>query len=145
MTDILSQVESHLAIWELGQATQRAAEIDRIYTPNVEIIEPDGVIHGRAELNRRIGQLQDHFGGMSFTISGPVMTHNGYAFYQPDVPATIRAVAGGPFLVRGDLRIDTPGGPVTDTRAALCRCTRSARQPFCDAACEAPVSQLPGA
>jgi hypothetical protein len=84
MTDILSQVESHLAIWELGNATERAAEIDRIYTPNVEIIEPDGVIHGRAELNHRIGQLQDHFGGMSFTISGPVMSHNGYAFYPWD-------------------------------------------------------------
>lgn len=64
----------------------------------------------------------------------------GIAGEQPDVPATIRAVEGGPFLVRGDLRIDTPGGPVTETRAALCRCTRSARQPFCDAACEAPVA-----
>jgi len=43
----------------------------------------------------------------------------------------------GPFLVRGDLRIQAAGGSVTDTRAALCRCTRSARQPFCDAACDA--------
>ena len=42
------------------------------------------------------------------------------------------------FLLRGDLRIQAAGGWVTDTRAALCRCTRSARQPFCDAACDAP-------
>jgi len=56
---------------------------------------------------------------------------------QPDVPATIRAVERGPFLLRGDLRIQASGGWVTDTRAALCRCTRSARQPFCDAACDA--------
>jgi hypothetical protein len=84
MTDVLPQVESHLKIWELGDAAQRAAEIDRIYTPDVEITEPDGVIHGRAELNSRIGQLQDHFGGMSFMISGPVMSHNGYAFYPWD-------------------------------------------------------------
>jgi len=60
----------------------------------------------------------------------------GMAGERPDVPSTIRAVEGGPFLVRGDLRIDAGDGPVTDTRAALCRCTRSARQPFCDAACE---------
>src|SRR4249919_302871 len=54
---------------------------------------------------------------------------------QPDVPTTIRA----------DLRIYAADGSVTDTRAALCRCTRSARQPFCDAACEAPEpSSLPG-
>ena len=56
---------------------------------------------------------------------------------QPDVPTTIRAVEHGPFLVRGDLRIHAADGWVTDTRAALCRCTRSARQPFCDAACTA--------
>jgi len=62
----------------------------------------------------------------------------GMAAEQPDVPTTIRAVENGPFLVRGDLRTDAPDGSVTDTRAALCRCTRSARQPFCDAACEAP-------
>ena len=64
---------------------------------------------------------------------------------QPEVPATIRAVDRGPFLVRGDLRIYAAGGSVTETRAALCRCTRSARQPFCDAACEAPEPPgLPG-
>ena len=57
---------------------------------------------------------------------------------QPDVPATIRAVERGPFLLRGDLRIQAAGSWVTDTRAALCRCTRSARQPFCDAACDVP-------
>jgi uncharacterized Fe-S cluster protein YjdI len=64
---------------------------------------------------------------------------------QPEVPTTIRAVDRGPFLVRGDLRIYAADGSVTDTRAALCRCTRSARQPFCDAAYEAPEPPgLPG-
>ena len=62
----------------------------------------------------------------------------GIAGEQPDVPATVRAVERGPFLLRGDLRIQAAGGWVSDTRAALCRCTRSARQPFCDAACDAP-------
>src|SRR6266496_4458546 len=62
---------------------------------------------------------------------------------QPDVPASIRAVEGGPFLVRGDLRIHAADGAVSDTRAALCRCTRSARQPFCDAACQAPEPSGP--
>ena len=62
----------------------------------------------------------------------------GIAGEQPDVPATVRAVERGPFLLRGDLRIQAAGGWVTDTRAALCRCTRSARQPFCDAASTPP-------
>ena len=64
---------------------------------------------------------------------------------QPDVPATIRVVEGGPFLLRGDLLIQAADGWVADTRAALCRCTRSARQPFCDAECDAPEPPgLPG-
>jgi uncharacterized Fe-S cluster protein YjdI len=54
---------------------------------------------------------------------------------RPDIPTSVRVIEHGPFLLRGDLRLDTPGGLVTDTRAALCRCTRSARQPFCDATC----------
>ena len=84
MTDILAQVESHLRIWELADPTQRAAEIERIYAPDVEIVEPDGVIHGRDQLNNRIDQLQRHFGGMSFMVSGAVTAHNGYAFYRWD-------------------------------------------------------------
>ena len=84
MTDILAQVESHLTIWGLADAEQRAAEIDRIYTPDVEVIGPEGTVQGRTELNRHVGRLQDHFGGMSFVISSEVLAHNGYAFYAWD-------------------------------------------------------------
>ena len=38
----------------------------------------------------------------------------GIAGEQPDVPATVRAVERGPFLIRGDLRIQAAGGWVTD-------------------------------
>lgn len=38
----------------------------------------------------------------------------------------------GPLLVRGELTINTPTGPITETRAALCRCGQSANKPFCD-------------
>jgi uncharacterized Fe-S cluster protein YjdI/CDGSH-type Zn-finger protein len=42
---------------------------------------------------------------------------------------------GGPLLVRGDLVLDTPEGPLPETRAALCACGRTQNQPFCDGAC----------
>jgi CDGSH-type Zn-finger protein len=41
----------------------------------------------------------------------------------------------GPLLVRGDLVLDTPEGPLAETRAALCACGRTRNQPFCDGAC----------
>jgi hypothetical protein len=82
VTDILAQIEGHLNVWQLEDVENRTAEISRVYTDKIEIVEPDGVIRGRAELNRRIGQLQDHFGGLSFAVSGPPIAHNGYALYR---------------------------------------------------------------
>jgi uncharacterized Fe-S cluster protein YjdI len=53
-----------------------------------------------------------------------------------DVPTTLTPVDDGPLLVRGDLLLQTPDGAVRETRAALCRCGRTERTPFCDGACQ---------
>ena len=50
----------------------------------------------------------------------------------PDAPTVIEPRENGPLFARGDLLIRTAGGDVRDTRAALCRCGRSSRKPFCD-------------
>jgi uncharacterized Fe-S cluster protein YjdI len=50
-------------------------------------------------------------------------------------PTTITRDPRGPLLVRGDLVLDTPDGPLHETRAALCGCGRTQRTPFCDGAC----------
>jgi uncharacterized Fe-S cluster protein YjdI/CDGSH-type Zn-finger protein len=58
---------------------------------------------------------------------------------QPEVaqsPTRVRAAADGPLVLRGDLRIQTPDGELTELRAALCRCGRTGNQPFCDHECE---------
>jgi uncharacterized Fe-S cluster protein YjdI/CDGSH-type Zn-finger protein len=54
----------------------------------------------------------------------------------PDRPTHIHAVADGPIMLRGELRIDTPAGEIADVRAALCRCGLTANQPFCDQECK---------
>ena len=49
--------------------------------------------------------------------------------------AVVRVTEGGPLLIRGPLRlVDEEGREVRTRRRvnALCRCGRSARQPFCD-------------
>ncbi|MCH5644752.1 MULTISPECIES: CDGSH iron-sulfur domain-containing protein [unclassified Gordonia (in: high G+C Gram-positive bacteria)] len=50
-------------------------------------------------------------------------------------PAHITVTPGGPLVVRGDVEIvDINGNPIPRHRStfALCRCGRSAIQPFCD-------------
>ena len=57
-----------------------------------------------------------------------------------DVPTTVTVIEGGPILLRGDLELRGSFPAVRDTRMALCVCTRSARLPFCDAACTNPAA-----
>ncbi|MFI7552764.1 (4Fe-4S)-binding protein [Micromonospora sediminimaris] len=51
---------------------------------------------------------------------------------SPDRPTQIRRDATGQLIVRGELRVDTPQGVRAETRAVLCGCGRSQRQPYCD-------------
>jgi uncharacterized Fe-S cluster protein YjdI/CDGSH-type Zn-finger protein len=52
----------------------------------------------------------------------------------PDTPGTVTPVTNGPLYVRGDLHLEgeTVGAIRHCTRAALCRCGKSAKMPFCD-------------
>ncbi len=51
----------------------------------------------------------------------------------PTTPTQISAREHEPIWLRGDLRIHTADGVITETRAALCRCGATANAPFCDA------------
>ena len=54
---------------------------------------------------------------------------------RQDEVAVLRVTSEGPLLVRGALRLVDEGGREVRTRRrvnALCRCGRSAVQPFCD-------------
>ena len=53
---------------------------------------------------------------------------------RPVRPSSPRDPAG-PLLVRGELVLDTPEGPLAETRVALCACDGTQNQPFCDGAC----------
>jgi uncharacterized Fe-S cluster protein YjdI/CDGSH-type Zn-finger protein len=61
-----------------------------------------------------------------------------------DEPTTITPHPGGPLLVRGALILDTPNGPLRETRAALCRCGQTGNAPFCDGACGVNEDQPTG-
>jgi len=50
----------------------------------------------------------------------------------PVAPTELRALAGGPLLVRGDLHVTAEGVDERETRAALCSCGSTANAPYCD-------------
>jgi uncharacterized Fe-S cluster protein YjdI len=56
------------------------------------------------------------------------------ALVEPLAITEVTAMAGGPLLLRGALRIlDADGNLLAETdRAALCRCGQSKNKPFCD-------------
>ena len=54
---------------------------------------------------------------------------------EPTRPTEVTMDPRGPLLLRGDLEIEVPSGPIRETRAALCRCGATANEPFCDGAC----------
>jgi CDGSH-type Zn-finger protein len=48
---------------------------------------------------------------------------------------TVRVVAGGPILVEGPVKIETPDGRVVESSrfmVAICACRRSKNYPLCD-------------
>jgi hypothetical protein len=91
MRDVHKLVEAHLHAWTVSDATERAAEIARIYTTDVTVVEPDGVVRGRDALNARIGSLQQHFSGLEFSLNGEIHHHNDYAMYEWRQPTAIRS------------------------------------------------------
>jgi hypothetical protein len=89
--DVEKLVKAHLNVWAVADPSERAAEIARVYTQDVSVVEPDGVVRGRAALNERITQLQEHFSGLEFSVSGPIHHHHDYAMYEWRQPTAIQA------------------------------------------------------
>jgi CDGSH-type Zn-finger protein len=54
---------------------------------------------------------------------------------QPAAETTVVVRADGPVMVRGDFTVETPDGPVHETRAAICGCQKTSNAPYCDGAC----------
>jgi uncharacterized Fe-S cluster protein YjdI/CDGSH-type Zn-finger protein len=64
---------------------------------------------------------------------------------QPAVPTHVAFRPEGAIWIRGDLRLETAEGVVVERRAALCGCSRTGNQPFCDGACLRPPAPDPTA
>lgn len=83
-------------------------------------IDPSGAAPERVmEVVRRCPS-----GALQYEVPGEAESWTG--------PTSLRPVPGGPIFAHGDLRLATPEGVVTETRAALCSCGQTKNAPFCD-------------
>lgn len=90
MRDIKKLVDDHLSVWAVTDPQERAGRIAAIYTEDVTVVEPDGIVRGRDALNSRIGLLQEHFAGLVFSLATPIEHHHDYAMYQWNQPTETR-------------------------------------------------------
>lgn len=71
---------------------------------------------------------------------------DGGAREDPDETNVARVGPDGPVYVRGDIRLELPGGEtMEETRVALCRCGASKDKPFCDGSHDRAGFTDPGA
>lgn len=80
----LSLSEKHLTIWSERDAEKRAILISEVYHPDVEIVDPHFVVHGHAELQQLITNLQAKFPERRFTLRQAIEGHHhiGRLFWQ---------------------------------------------------------------
>jgi uncharacterized Fe-S cluster protein YjdI len=67
--------------------------------------------------------------------SGALHFVSGSLVEQPAARTTVEVRADGPVMLRGDFTVQTPDGPIHETRAAICGCRKTSNAPFCDGAC----------
>lgn len=84
-------------------------------------IEPDGA--GAEDVIRVVARCP----------TGALRSHPaGAPGETPVTPTEVRALPGGPVLVRGDLHVTAEGVDEHEMRAALCSCGSTANAPYCD-------------
>ncbi|MEW2505833.1 MULTISPECIES: nuclear transport factor 2 family protein [unclassified Amycolatopsis] len=91
MDDVERRVKGHLDAWMIADARERAAALGRVYTDDVTVVEPDRVLRGREVLNERITELHRLFGGLEFTVLGPIERNQDYVLYRWSQPVPGRA------------------------------------------------------
>ncbi|WP_431241436.1 nuclear transport factor 2 family protein [Flavobacterium sp. P21] len=72
-------VEKHLAIWSERNEQLRIADIEKVYAPDLDIIDPHFVAHGHGELNGLIENVQKMFPLYQFTLRKPIEHHHNVA------------------------------------------------------------------
>jgi hypothetical protein len=88
-------LEKYISLWNLPDRARRE-QLTAVLTPDVYYADPNIVTHGAEQLDRYIGRTRQRFGGMEFTLAGPVEGHHGQIRFgwQCGTPGAEPVVAG---------------------------------------------------
>jgi len=77
-------VKKHFATWSERDVETRNKNIPEVYAPDLTIIDPHFIAHGRGKLIPLIEDLQNKFPKYSFRLRKPIETHHNAArlFWQ---------------------------------------------------------------
>ncbi|MFC4034839.1 nuclear transport factor 2 family protein [Streptomyces polygonati] len=78
-SDITTVVKQYLETWNTLVAEERRALVDKIFTEDVEYVDPNVAVQGRAALDSYIEQTQKQFPGFVFSLAGDISAHHDVA------------------------------------------------------------------
>lgn len=72
----IALVEAHLALWGEADPIKRLALARNIYTEQIRVFDPSGILSGHEEISGFIGDLLSNNPGFKFGIAKPVEVHH---------------------------------------------------------------------
>ncbi|OMQ07986.1 VOC family protein [[Flexibacter] sp. ATCC 35103] len=86
---------AHIAIWSEYDSQKRKVLIDKLYSTDFRLTDPNGIVVGRDALNEFITELLAKYPGYTFTVDGSIETHHNvikfnWNFGPKDNPAKIK-------------------------------------------------------
>ncbi|GLY02047.1 MULTISPECIES: nuclear transport factor 2 family protein [Actinoplanes] len=77
--DFTEIIERYLAVWNEDDAVARRTAIDEVCAENVRYVDPMAAVDGRAALDALVEGVRKQFGGLVFSLGGPVDAHHDQA------------------------------------------------------------------
>ncbi|REE96615.1 nuclear transport factor 2 family protein [Thermomonospora umbrina] len=79
MNDTNELVERYIAAWNETDPVARRALVAEVFADDASYIDPLVAVRGRDGLDATIGAVQGQFGGLRFSLGGPVDAHHDIA------------------------------------------------------------------
>ena len=76
MNDIENLVTRYLQTWNETDPAARRAAIDELWAADGNYTDPMAVAEGRAAIDDTVAAVQGQFGGLVFSLGGPVDAHH---------------------------------------------------------------------
>jgi hypothetical protein len=116
MIGYMKIIEQYIAAWNETDADARRALIDQTWAAECSYIDPMAELHGRDEIDGGIAGVQQMFGGLVFSLAGPVDAHHSQARFTWHLGP---ADGGEPVVIGFDVAVLDEAGQIKDVLGFL--------------------------